>query len=227
MTPTDLVVATDLTRVYGSGPGAVVAVRSVSCRVSPGARIALTGASGSGKTTLLHLLAGLDEPTTGEVSWPGLREDPPQRPRRLGVVFQGPSLVPPLDVVENVALPLLIAGVPDAVATGRAVEALTEVGITELATKLPEELSGGQAQRVAVARVLAMEPRLILADEPTGQLDAAHRDQVVDILLAVAERLAAGLVVCTHDERVAQRLAQRWRMRDGLLVRPTPEASTC
>jgi putative ABC transport system ATP-binding protein len=211
----ELVRCAGLSRTYGQGPTAVVAVHSVNCTVGPTDRVALTGRSGSGQSTLLHLLAGLDRPTTGELSWPALGGSPAGRPGTAGVVFQGPSLLPPLDVAENTALPLLLRGVAEGEAKARAAAALARAGVADLAGKLPEELSGGQAQRVAVARVLASAPRLILADEPTGQLDAAHRDEVVTLLLEAADVLGAGLVIATHDERVAERLPQRWIMDDG------------
>jgi putative ABC transport system ATP-binding protein len=212
-----LVRGSDVAKTYGHGEQALVAVHGVTVAVWPGDRIAISGRSGSGKSTLLHLLAGLERPTSGTVEWPGLGSVAPHPPDRIGVVFQGPSLLPPLDVVENVALPLVLAGEPDAVARERAVESLARLDIAELAGQLPEELSGGQAQRVAVARVLAAGAPLILADEPTGQLDSVAADHVVDVLLAAADALGAALVVATHDERVAGRFATRWMMRDGTL----------
>ncbi|MCW2643404.1 MAG: ATP-binding cassette protein [Dactylosporangium sp.] len=211
----DLVRGSGLSRTYGQGPAAVVAVHQVDCAVRSTSRLALTGRSGSGKSTLLHMLAGLDRPTAGELSWPGLGGSPSGRPGVVGVVFQGPSLLAPLDVTENVALPLLLAGSSPAESRSMASDALRRAGIADLAGKLPEELSGGQAQRVAVARVLASGPRLILADEPTGQLDAAHRDEVVSLLIDTADALGAGLVIATHDARVADRLPERWIMDDG------------
>jgi ABC-type lipoprotein export system ATPase subunit len=123
----------------------------------------------------------------------------------------------PLDVAENVAFPLLLAGVDPALARDRAAEALRHVGVAALADKLSEELSGGQAQRVAVARVLAGAPRLILADEPTGQLDADHADEVIDLLIEAADASGAGLVIATHDPHVARRLTTTWTMDDGRL----------
>ncbi len=214
---TPLVRATGLSRTYGSGAAATVALHGVTCVVPPGARVALTGPSGSGKSTLLHLLAGLDKPTTGSISWPALGTRQVLRPRLVGMVFQGPSLLPLLDVVENVALPLLLADVPLARARERALAALAALDLDGLAGKLPEELSGGQAQRVAVARVLAIGPRLILADEPTGQLDHATGARVVDALLAAAGRSDCALVVATHDAAVADRLPDRWAIADGRL----------
>jgi ABC-type lipoprotein export system ATPase subunit len=213
-----LVRAADVARTFGSGPAAVVAVHGVSCEVRAGARLAVTGPSGSGKSTLLHLLAGLDEPTVGTIDWPALGPRAALRPGPVGVVFQGPSLLPPLDVAENVALPRLLAGRPDEDARAAARQALHRLGLTDLASKLPDELSGGQAQRVAVARVLAGGHRLILADEPTGQLDQASATVVVNALLDAAGQLDAALVIATHDPRVASRLSHQWRMTDGRLV---------
>ncbi|MFE4369582.1 ABC transporter ATP-binding protein [Streptomyces sp. NPDC056835] len=213
-----LVLCTDAARTYGTGAGAVVAVHGASCAVGAGAGIAVVGPSGSGKSTLLHLMAGLDLPTAGRVAHPGLSEGP--LPRHIGVVFQGPSLLPPLTAVENVALPLRIDGVADAEADARASAALEELGLEALAWKLPDELSAGQAQRVAVARVLARRPRLILADEPTGQLDRESAGQVMAVLLSAAATLGAAVVVSTHDMRVADALPTRWSMADGRLMLP-------
>jgi ABC-type lipoprotein export system ATPase subunit len=216
-TATELIRCSGLTRVHGRGPAKITALRDVSCMLGAGMRVALTGPSGSGKSTLLHLLAGLDTPTSGTIEWPGLGGNPFGRPGAVGMVFQGPSLLPPLDVTENVALPLLLAHATASEARERAMVALREVGLDGLGSRLPEELSGGQAQRVAVARALAIEPKLILADEPTGQLDSVHAKQVVDLLLSAATRLGAALVVATHDQALAGRLPIRWRVANGRL----------
>jgi putative ABC transport system ATP-binding protein len=224
----DLVGCDGAARIYGSRGNEATALHATTCRVRPTERIALTGPSGSGKSTLLHLMSGLDRPSAGRVSWPALGGDPARRTGLIGVVFQGPSLLPPLDVAENVALPLILAGVPQDEARQRAASALDRTDTAALAAQLPEELSGGQAQRVAVARVLAMRPKLILADEPTGQLDAVHRDQIVKVLLEVAGELGAGLVISTHDPLVARHLDVEWRLRDGRLIdpaAPAPEGS--
>ncbi|GAA4629674.1 ATP-binding cassette domain-containing protein [Actinoallomurus vinaceus] len=219
-TPADgaLVRCVNVARTFGTGPTAVVAVHDVSCTVPSGARVALMGPSGSGKSTLLHLIAGLDAPTGGTIAWPGLGAGPNGRPGPIGVIFQGPSLIPTLDVTENVALPLLFAGIPAQDAAARASAALDRVGIADLGPKLPEELSGGQAQRAAVARVIAGRPRLILADEPTGQLDHETGGHVISVLLTAAEELGAALIVTTHDAQIAARLPHRWTMRDGGLA---------
>ncbi|KUJ66012.1 ABC transporter ATP-binding protein [Streptomyces albus subsp. albus] len=208
----------DVARTYGHGVNAVVAVHGANCEIRDGNRVAIMGPSGSGKSTLLHLMAGLERPTSGEVSWPWLGG--PATPRDIGVVFQSPSLIPALNIAENTALPLILAGAAEATADRRAAQALDRLGIEDLADRLPEELSGGQAQRVAVARVLALQPRLILADEPTGQLDRNTGRHVIDVLLATAAELRAALVVTTHDPTVGERFADRWPMHDGRLLPP-------
>ena len=210
-----LVDFTDLARTYGNGARAVVAVHGATGRIVTGARVALVGPSGSGKSTLLHLLAGLDKPTAGAI-------DRPSPGVGIGLVFQGPSLVPTFDVTENVALPLLLDGHHPDAATERARHALTRLGIDDLANAMPGTLSGGQAQRVAIARVLATRPLLILADEPTGQLDRRTADHVVDVLLATAAEIGAALVIATHDMAVGGRLTERWDMRDGRLESGQP-----
>jgi putative ABC transport system ATP-binding protein len=212
-----LVQCRDLARTYGHGVTAVVAVHGVNCSVHDTTRAALVGPSGCGKSTLLHLMAGVEMPTTGTVEWPGMRRRPPDS-HSVGLVFQTPNLLPDLDVVGNVALPLLLAGATDREAAKQARETLHEVGVDELADRLPGELSGGQAQRVAIARALAARPRLILADEPTGRLDRETGQYVISVLLEAAEVAGAGLVVATHDLTVADRLNTRWRMRDGALA---------
>jgi ABC-type lipoprotein export system ATPase subunit len=221
-----IVVCEGAARTYGSGPTATVALEPTDCTVRRHARLALVGPSGSGKSTLLHLMAGLDEPTLGSVSWPGIGDRGALRPGPVAVIFQGLSLLPPLTVVENVALPLVLGGATEHEAHKAALAALARVGLAELDNKLPEEVSGGQAQRVAVARALAGRPQIILADEPTGQLDRASGATVVDVLLAAADHGGAALVVCTHDPSVAERLAERWTLRSGRLTTERSEAST-
>jgi ABC-type lipoprotein export system ATPase subunit len=225
MTADLLVRAEDLARTFGSGRGAVVAVHGVNVEVRAGEQIALTGPSGSGKTTLLHLIAGLDAPTRGTIEWPALGTADRLRPGPVAIVFQAQSLLPPLDVLENVTLPLLLQGMGRAAAREGGHEALSRLGLEDLAARLPEELSGGQAQRVAVARVLAGQPRLILADEPTGQLDHATGALVIDSLVQAAEHLGAALIVNTHDAAVGDRFAINWRMTAGRLTQE--ESASC
>jgi len=220
-----LVVCDGAGRTYGAGTTATVALEPTDCIIAGGDRVALVGPSGSGKSTLLHLMAGLDLPTVGRVTWPALGDVGALRPGRVAVVFQGPSLLPPLTVEENVALPLVLGGALDEAARAAARAALDLLDLVELRDKLPEEVSGGQAQRVAVARALAGEPSLILADEPTGQLDRSNGAAVVDVLLAAADHAGAALVVSTHDPTVASRLPDAWEMRSGALHTPTKEES--
>jgi ABC-type lipoprotein export system ATPase subunit len=216
-----VIACSNLARTFGNGVRAVVAVYDVTVTVARQERIALTGPSGSGKSTLLHLFAGLETPSAGELTWPGLGGHPLAEPRRVGMIFQGPSLLPALTVAENVALPLQLAGSGDSAAGQAATEALATLGIADIATSLPEQISGGQAQRVAVARALASRPRLILADEPTGQLDHATAASVIDVLLNACDALDAALIVATHDPVIAARLPRRWGMRDGTLDHPS------
>jgi ABC-type lipoprotein export system ATPase subunit len=220
-----LVLCSGAGRTYGSGQTATVALQPTDCAIVAGARVALVGPSGSGKSTLLHLMAGLDEPTVGTVTWPGIGARVGLRPGPVAVVFQGPSLLPPLTVEENVALPLILDGRHDAEARAAAREALELLDLGELRDKLPEELSGGQAQRVAVSRALAGAPALILADEPTGQLDRANGAAVVDVLLAAAAHAGAALVVSTHDPAVAARLPDVWELHSGRLTKSSKEAA--
>jgi ABC-type lipoprotein export system ATPase subunit len=223
--PDEVVVSCeDVCRSFGRGRSEVVAVRDVSCQVRRGQRVALTGESGSGKTTLLHLMAGLDTPTTGSVTWPAL-ERRGDRPLGIGVVFQTPSLLPALDVTENVELPLLLADVPAEEARHRALAALDRLDLSGLAAAAPDELSGGQSQRVALARVLASEPAVVLADEPTGRLDRRTAEHVLDVLMETVEVLGAALVVTTHDPAVSGRVPERWAMVDGRLAEPATKGA--
>lgn len=169
-------------------------------------------------------MAGLEAPTSGELSWPALGPRAMLRPAKIRIVFQVPSLLPPLSVVENVELPLLLGHAEAGAARAAATEMLARLGLAELADKLPEELSGGQAQRVAMARALAARPLLVLADEPTGQLDHPTAAHLFDVLLAALAGTPTALVVATHDLAVAERLQRVWRLRHGTL---DPGAGPC
>ena len=204
-------------RRYVRGAAPVVALASATCTIQAGDRIALVGRSGSGKSTLLHLLAGLDTPTSGTITWPALGARDTLRPAKVGMIFQSQSLLAPLTVVENVEIPLILAEFDPREARKAAIHALERMRMIALADKLPEELSGGQAQRVAVARALAARPRLILADEPTGQLDHPTAQHLFDVLLASLDGTDTALVVATHDMSVAERLHAVWHMQHGLL----------
>lgn len=218
MTPSEpLVTCQDLGRTFGRGDLAVVAVHGATCSIGTTDRIALVGPSGSGKSTLLHCLAGLDEPSSGTISWPLFGDDARHRRTAIRMVFQDPSLIPTLDALENVALALVLTGTPDDEARRRAHLALERLALDDLASKLPEELSGGQAQRVGVARALVSEPRLLMADEPTGQLDHDAAMLVIDSLLETATHTGCGLLVSTHDPDISSRLDRSWSMVDGRL----------
>ena len=197
----------------------VPVLADVTCQVAAGQRIALLGPSGSGKSTLLHLMAGLIEPSGGRIAWPALGARDQLMPTRIQVAFQSPSLFPPLDVADNVALPLLLAhDAPEARA--QALDMLTRLGLADLAEKLPEELSGGQAQRVAMARALAVEPDLILADEPTGQLDTATASALMTGLIAFADERGTAIVLATHDRSLGDLMAEVWTVEHGRLKTP-------
>ncbi|GAA5512416.1 lipoprotein-releasing system ATP-binding protein LolD [Deinococcus carri] len=215
-----LVEARQVTRAFQVAGQTVTAVRDVSLQIRAGDRVALLGTSGSGKSTLLHLLGSLDTPTSGSVAWPSLGDGQDLRPGKVAFVFQAQSLIPPLTALENVALPLLLKGDTPGAAQQEAAAWLERLELLPLADHLPEELSGGQAQRVAVARALVTHPRLILADEPTGQLDSATAQHLLDVLLTALDPNAA-LVMATHDPDVARRLDTIWRMQDGQLVSVT------
>jgi len=207
----------DAGRTYLQGKISVQVLASITGEVVPGDHIAVVGPSGSGKSTLLHLMGGLDTPTSGSISWPDLGPKRDLRPKQIGLIFQTESLLAPLTVVENVELPLLLEDVKPEEARVAARKALQDMDLEKLADKLPEELSGGQAQRVAVARTLASGPRLILADEPTGQLDHPIAQRLFDVLLASIENSEAALIVATHDPAIAGRLRTTWHLRYGRL----------
>ena len=204
-------------RVYRQGKSSLNALESVSCEVVRGDRIAIVGPSGSGKSTLLYIMGGIDSPTSGTVSWPTLGKKDNLRPRKIGFVFQTPSLFPPLTVMENVELPLLLTGINPQIARSEALLTLTYIGLKSIAYKLPEELSGGQAQRAALCRALAPRPTLILADEPTGQLDHPTARRLFDTLFKIAESEDITVVVSTHDPAIAKRMRTVWRINHGKL----------
>jgi ABC-type lipoprotein export system ATPase subunit len=210
-----LVVANGASKVYGAGDGAVTALDDASFEVAPRRRIAIVGPSGSGKTTLLHLAAGLDTPSSGTVEWPAFAERESLRPRHVAMAFQGPSLIPALTVLENVAFSLLIAGEPESAAIEKADEMLERLSLSDLSDSMAEEISGGQLQRVAIARALVTSPALLLADEPTGQQDSLGSQRLMTALLAIVEEIGAALLVATHDTTVAKLLTTRWSIEDG------------
>jgi len=206
-----------------SGGREVNVLTDVSLDVPAGQFLAIAGPSGSGKSTLLGLIAGLDQPTAGRievagVEITGLDEDGLARFRRdrIGYVFQSFHLLPTLTAAENVAVPLELAGETDAAA--RAAGLLAEVGLTERAHHYPVQLSGGEQQRVAVARAMARRPALLLADEPTGNLDSATGKQIIELLVGMNRRLGATLVLVTHDTALAAHADRVVTLRDGRIV---------
>jgi ABC-type lipoprotein export system ATPase subunit len=214
--PDVLVEGKDVARRFSQGGSDILALRPASFAIRSADRIALLGRSGSGKSTLVHLIAGLDAPTGGALSWPALARDSALRPTYIGIVFQAPSLIPTLSVIENIEVPLRIGGRISSPRT-QAMAALEALGLASLADKVPDELSGGQAQRVALARAIALKPRLILADEPTGQLDQSIARQTVNTLLDSLEGSDTAVVVATHDPSVAERMKTTWLMDHGEL----------
>jgi ABC-type lipoprotein export system ATPase subunit len=214
-----LVKAEALSRVFKQGSEEITALAHADCMIHPGDRIAISGRSGSGKSTLLHLLAGLDVPTSGALSWPSLQEQQSLRPAYLCIALQEPDLLPALTVAENVALPLLLIQTPPQEAQAAAQDMLDNLDLADLAELLPEELSGGQAQRVILARSLVSQPHLILADEPTGQLDHPTARHLFDRLFHLLENSACALVIATHDHTIAERMSTHWNMERGVLTK--------
>jgi len=212
-----LVRASGISRTFGTGAYETTAVIDASCEIFGGDRIALVGPSGSGKSTLLHILGALDDPTGGEISWPGLGPREHLRPWKVMDVFQGPSLLSPLTVIENLCLPLLLAGIDDQEADDDATVALAAFGVGHLRDKLPEEISGGQAQRVAIARAMAGRPALLLADEPTGQLDSRTARDALRAMIELAHHTGVALVISTHDPLISEMMDIAWTMRSGRL----------
>jgi putative ABC transport system ATP-binding protein len=214
----------DVTKTY---PGAEVAVlQRISLDLDAGEMLALTGESGSGKSTLLHLMGGLDTADSGVVSVDGIDLTPLDdrgraalRRGTVGVIFQQFILIPSLTVAANIAFQARLAGRHD---PGRDLRLATRLGLADHLTKYPEQLSGGQQQRVAIARTLAPEPKLVLADEPTGNLDEATADTVFALLCELVAETGAGLILVTHSERLAGRLGRRVHLRAGQVTDGAP-----
>jgi putative ABC transport system ATP-binding protein len=210
----------DVSRTVTSGAGSLTILHPTTLRIPGGRTVAITGPSGSGKSTLLGLIAGLDAPTTGRIRLDGvdittLDEERLARLRgeTIGIVFQFFHLIPSLTALENVLVPMEIAGAPDAAARGRAL--IADVGLSGRGHHYPSQLSGGEQQRVAIARALANDPAIILADEPTGNLDTATGRQVIDLLLAVNRRRGRTLVLVTHDRDLASLADEVIALSDG------------
>ena len=213
----------DLTKIYGSGDTQVRALDGVSLSVDKGCFLAVVGTSGSGKSTLLHMLGGLDRPTSGQVIVDGrelsaLKDEALTifRRRKIGFVFQNYNLVPVLSVYENIVLPIQLDGrAPDRDHIRRIIETL---GLESKLQNLPNNLSGGQQQRVAIARALAAKPAIILADEPTGNLDSRTSQDVIGLLKVTGQRFGQTIVMITHNEEIAQMADRIIRIEDGKIV---------
>lgn len=218
----------DVALTLASRAGPVEILRQVTLSIPAGQSVAIVGPSGSGKTSLMMIMAGLEKATAGKVDVAGhdftrMNEDQLALARgaHIGIVFQSFHLVPTMTALENVALPLEFAGRPDPFGTARAL--LAEVGLAHREDHFPAQLSGGEQQRVALARALSPRPQILLADEPTGNLDGRTGEQVVDLLFGLQQKRQATLVLVTHDLKLAERCERIIRMSDGRIVVPNAE----
>ena len=224
MPPASVIELDDVRKVHSTSEVSVEALRGISFVVTEGELVAIMGPSGSGKTTLLGILGCLDRPTTGSYRLVGQEMSKLSETRRahvrgerIGFVFQAYNLLPRSNAFKNVELPLVYAGVRRRERRGRALEALAEVGLADRADHLPNQLSGGEQQRVAIARALVVHPSVVLADEPTGNLDSKNAEEVLTLLERVNAR-GATIVMVTHSPRVAERASRILRIEDGLMV---------
>ena len=218
----ELLHATDVSKSFETGEGPLQVLRGVSLSLTAGTSLALTGESGSGKSTLLYLIGGLDVPDAGHIRIAGTDiaglDDPGRAALRrgtVGVVFQQFNLIPSLDVAANLAFHARLSGRHEAAWTAHLAERL---GLSALLSRFPEQLSGGQQQRVAIGRTLAAKPKLVLADEPTGNLDEATGDAVMELLLELVSETGAGLLMVTHSMRLAARLDRQVGLRAGVIA---------
>ncbi|WP_350304802.1 lipoprotein-releasing ABC transporter ATP-binding protein LolD [Photorhabdus viridis] len=219
-----LLLCNNLCKKYQEGQVLTEVLKNVTFAIKPGEMMAIVGSSGSGKSTLLHLLGGLDTPTSGEVLFKGRslnkmssKARAALRNHELGFIYQFHHLLPDFNAIENVAMPLLIGGKNRSQAQKKALEMLAAVGLEKRAHHRPSELSGGERQRVAIARALVNEPSLVLADEPTGNLDLRNADSVFELLGELNRQQGTAFLVVTHDLTLAGRLNRQVEMRDGYL----------
>jgi putative ABC transport system ATP-binding protein len=216
---------TNITKDYPKGRGTVHALRGVNVDIADGEWLSIQGPTGHGKSTLLQILGGLDRPTSGSVELQGrelarLGEGAMTRVRAttMGFIFQTFNLIPTLSAQENVETALVPLGVSNAARKARAAEALTSVGLADRARHLPSELSGGQQQRVAIARALVKDPKVLLADEPTGNLDEDTRDEIIGLMEKLWQDNGLTMIMVTHDSTIARRAQRLGTMRNGLLT---------
>ncbi len=220
-----MISAVSLSKVYTLGGALIHALRGVDLKIEEGEFLAVVGASGSGKSTLLHILGGLDRPTSGRVylsdsELTALDEDElaEVRAKKIGFVFQFHNLIPALTALENVELPMVFAGVKPAQRRRRAAKLLREVGLGDRLSHTPLQLSGGEQQRVAIARALANKPEVVLADEPTGELDSANSLLIMETLLKLREEHGITIVMVTHDSEMAGFADRIVKLRDGKIA---------
>ena len=234
MTENPVVEIRNISKHFGEGATRVDALRDVSIDVFPGTVIGLRGPSGSGKSTLLNVIGCILEPNAGSMKLNGelvydgkwLRTDlRGLRLEKIGFIFQSHNLLPFLNAWENVAVARILAGASLSQAKGRALELLTYLGIERRKDAMPGELSGGEAQRIAIARALANDPRIILADEPTAALDSQRAGAVMDMLRKVATERRTAVIVVTHDEKIFNRFDRIYMLRDGAIEEPQPKAA--
>ena len=218
----------DLGKTYGEGNATVTALNSVNLAIEKGQFVAVMGPSGCGKSTLLHLIGGLDRPTTGSVSIDGKdifkmkdEELTELRRRKMGFVFQFFNLIPVLSAVENAALPLILDGIKPEAAQARAAEWLERNQMGDRLTHRPDQLSGGQQQRVAIARAIVSEPLMLLADEPTGNLDSRSSDEIASLLRQAVTDWGRTILIVTHDPRIAAYADRIVFLKDGKVVDDT------
>ena len=223
-----LIQAENLTKIYGTGETAITALDHVNLTVNPGEFVAVMGPSGCGKSTLLHLIGGLDRPSDGNVSIDGQplakmsdNDVTKLRRRKIGFVFQFFNLIPILSSVENVSLPLLLDGANASTTKQKATEWLTKVGLGNRLVSRPDQLSAGQQQRVAIARALITDPVLVLADEPTGNLDTKSSDEIAALLKQVAKEWNRAVLMVTHDPHIAAYSDRIVFLKDGKIVNET------
>lgn len=227
-----LIILKNLSREYTSGQRTVHALDSVSLEIAPHEFVAISGPSGCGKSTLIHLLAGLDRPTTGEIVVDGLALQTANdaaltefRRYKVGLVFQFFNLLPTMNVRENVSLPLLLQGVSPWECDERAEQLIELVGLRERADHFVHQLSGGEQQRTAIARALVHRPSLLIADEPTGNLDSHSASTVMQLLEKIGREAMTTLIVVTHSHEVARAASRRIEMRDGKVVSDSASSS--